>query len=190
MAMLKKIVTGGLLGGVVLIACMFLSDGLFGLRSGIEMNRLVNEGWVYEILKESIDEPGGYTINPPMEDPTGPFPTAEPVFSIHYSGLGHGAAGRIFLVNLAIAFMAPMIGAWMLSITSERILSSYARRVLFFAAIGLLLALFSDLMRYDIGAYALHHALMFAAQDFVSWTLAGLAVAWCVRSEAGAAHSA
>jgi hypothetical protein len=56
---------------------------------------------------------------------------------------------------------------------------------LFFAAIGLLFALFSDLMQYGIGAYALHHALILAAQDFVSWTLAGLVVARCVRPGAG-----
>ena len=163
--MAKKIVAGAVLGGMVLIAWIFLSNGLLGLNSSIEMNRLVNEDWVYEILKESIKKPGGYSVNPPLEGPFGPFPADEPVFSIHYSGLGHGAAGRIFMLNIAIAFAALLIAAWMLAMTSERILSSYWRRVLFFAAIGLLFAIFSDLMRYGIGAYSMRHALVFAAQS-------------------------
>jgi len=183
--MLKKVVLGGFLGGIVMIAWTFLSNGVLGLNSRIDMNRLVNEREVYEILKESIQGPGGYVVNPPLESPAGPFPAEEPVFSIHYSGLGHGAAGKVLLVNLAIVFLAPMIAAWMLSVTSKRIVSSYSRRVLFFAAIGLLFALFSDLMQYGIGAYALHHALILAAQGFVSWTLAGLVVARCVRPETG-----
>jgi len=181
--MLNKIVAGALLGWIVLIAWIFLSNGVLGINSGIDMNRLVNEDWVYEILKETIKEPGGYILNPPMEKPSGPFPADEPVFSIHYSGLGHGDAGRIFLVTLAIAFTAQIIAAWMLAVTSERILSRYSRRILFFAAIGLLFAIFSDLMQYGIGSYSLHHALIFAAQDFVGWTLAGFAVASVVRPE-------
>ena len=179
--MAKKIIAGGLLGGLVLVAWIFVSNGLLGLKSGIDMKRLVNEEWVYAVLKESVREPGGYSVNPPMESPSGPFPQDEPVFSIHYSGMGHEAAGRIFLLNLAIGFAAPLIAAWMLAMTSERVLGRFWSRVLFFAAIGLLFALFGDMMRYGIGAYALSHALIFAAQSLVGWTLAGLAVACCVK---------
>jgi len=188
--MVKKIIAGGLLGWVVLIVSIFLSNGVFGLNSAIDMKRLVNEEWVYAVLKESVKQPGGYSVNPPMESPRGPFPDDEPVFSIHYSGMGHEAAGRIFIVNLAIALAASLIAAWMLAVTGERVLSRYWRRVLFFAAIGLLFALFGDMMRYGIGAYSLNHALIFAAQDLACWTLAGLAVACCVKPETGAADPA
>jgi hypothetical protein len=181
--MLKKIVAGGLLGWVVMIAWIFLSNGILGIRSDIDMNRLLNEEWVYEILKESIREPGGYSVNPPLETPSGQFPENEPVFTIHYSGLGHEAAGRLFLVNIALAFAAQMLAAWLLSVTAERILARYSRRVLFFIGIGLLFALLGDMMRYGIGAYSLHHSLILAAQNLAGWTLAGLAVAWCVKPE-------
>ena len=123
--MLKKIVVGALLGWIVMIAWMFLSNGILGIRSDIDMNRLLNEEWVYEILKESIREPGGYSVNPPMESPTGPFPADEPVFTIHYSGLAHGDAGRIFQANLALALGAQLIAALLLSVTIERILARY-----------------------------------------------------------------
>ena len=118
--MLKKVVLGGFLGGIVLIASTFLSNGVLGLNSRIDMNRLVNERRVYEILKESIKEPGGYSVNPPLESPSGRFPAEEPVFSIHYSGLGHGAAGRILLANLAIVFLTSTIADWMLCCVSWR----------------------------------------------------------------------
>jgi hypothetical protein len=181
--MLKKIIVGGLLGWLTLIAWIFLSNGVLGLRSGIDMKRLVNEEWVYEVLNESIGEPGGYSVDSPVESPSGSVPPDAAVFSVHYSGLGHGAAGRIFLVNLCIALITPMIAAWMLAVTNERILSRYSFRVLYFVVIGLLLALFGDMMRYGIGSYALHHSLILAGQTLIGWTLAGLAVASVVKLE-------
>jgi hypothetical protein len=179
--MWKKITAGALAGWIVMIAWIFLSNGMLGIKSRIDMKRLVNEEWVYEVLKESITEPGGYSINPRMESPTGPFPEGEPVFSVHYSGLGHGAAGRIFIANLGLALAAQLIAAWMLSSAGRKMISSYSGRVLFYVAIGALFALFGDLMRYGIGSYSMHHALILAAQSLAGWLLCGLAVAAVVR---------
>ena len=55
--------------------------------------------------------------------------------------------------------------------------------MLIFVAIGLLFALFGDMMRYGIGAYSLRHSMILAAQSLAGWTFSGLAVAWCVKPE-------
>jgi hypothetical protein len=180
--MLKRILVSGLLGAIVMILWAFVANAIFGLRSSVDMNQVPNENHVYTVLKERIVEPGGYMCNPPLTS-AGVFPPDEPVFSIHYSGVGHESAGRLMVLGLVIAFVASMIAAWMLSLTGGRVISRYSRRVLFFAVIGLLFAVFSDLARFDIGGYPLISALLQGASDLISWTLAGLVMAWWIRPE-------
>jgi hypothetical protein len=80
-------------------------------------------------------------------------------------------------------FLAPTIGAWLLSLTSERILSNYFRKVLFFAGIGLLFAVFGDLSNFGIGNYPLSDALILAVYTIAIWTIVGLVVAWRMQPE-------
>ena len=87
------------------------------------------------------------------------------------------------VLGLVIAFVSSMIASWMLTLTGERVLCRYSRRVLFFGIIGLLFAVFGDLAKYDIGGYPLTSALLLGASDLISWTLAGLAMAWWIRPE-------
>lgn len=55
------------------------------------------------------------------------------------------------------------------------------RRVFFFAAIGLLLVVIGGPARFGIGGLPWRSALLLAANDFISWTLAGLVVARCME---------
>lgn len=177
--MMKKVVVAGLLGGFVLIGWTFVVNGLFGFRVAIDMNRIDNERLVYEVLRYNIAEPGRYIFDP---EPTEPgLPPDGPVFSVLYGGVGHEAAGMLALVQLPIAFIAPMIAAWMLSLTSRRVLSSYPRKVLFFAAIGLLIGLFAHLMNFGIGGYPVSSALILFVHEIALWTVMGLVAAWLIQ---------
>lgn len=180
--MVKKVFVSGLLGGVVLITLTIIANVIFGFNSRMDMKQILNERQVYEILKENIIEPGRYICNPEVTSSAG-FPEGEPVFSILYGGMGHAAAGSLFFVGLLAFFLAPTIGAWLLSITSERILSNYFRKVLFFAVIGLLFAVFSDLSNFGIGNYPLSDALILAVYTIAIWTIVGLVVAWRMQPE-------
>ena len=80
-----------------------------------------------------------------------------------------------------------MLAAWMLSVTSVRILCSYPRRVLFFTVIGLLFAVFGDLMQFGIGGYPLKAALLLALNSIIAWTVVGLVVVWRIKPEASVA---
>lgn len=180
---MKNTMGAGLLGGVVLILWTLVANGLFGLQSRIDMRQLPAEPQVYETLKEHVREPGRYAVNPQVTA-EGRFPDGEPVFSVLYSGIGHEAAGSLMLLGLLLFLLSPMIGAWMLAQSSERVKSSYGRKVLFFMAIGLLFAIYGDLTTFGIGNYPLNGALALAAYHVVTWTLVGLAVAWRIRPAA------
>ncbi len=180
--MLKKVIIAGMLGGVVLMVWTLVVNGIFRFQASIDMKRIEAERQVYEVLKEHIVDPGRYIINPELTSEMR-FPDGEPAFSVLYGGVGHESAGSFMLVGLVIFFLAPMIGAWMLSQTSERVMSSYPRKVLFFVAIGLLFALFTDLTDFGIGSYPLRDALLFAINHIVAWTLVGVVVAWRMKPE-------
>ncbi len=177
--MLKKVVVAGLLGGVVLIVWTFLVNGLLGFNNRINMKQIPDERLVYELLEEEVYEPGRYICNP--EGGEEGFPAEGPVFSILYSGMGHGDAGKMMLVQLPLFFLAPLIGAFLLSMASRKVLLSYGRKVLFFSLIGLLFAVFGDLNSFGIGGYPLESALILAAHSVVVWTIVGLVVAWRMK---------
>ena len=178
--MSKKVIVSGLLGGLVLIIWTFVVNGLFGFNLSVNMKQIPNERQVYKVLKENVIKPGRYTVNPELTSDMR-FPGYEPVFGVLYGGMGHESAGELVLVGLVVYLVVPIIGAWMLSQTSERVLSSYPRKVLFFVAIGLLFALFTDLLNYGIGDYPLRDALLLAAHSVLLWTAVGLVVAWQMK---------
>ncbi len=174
--MRKNVIIAGLLGGLVLIVWTFVVNGLLGFQANIDMNQLPAEREVYEVLRTHVVEPGRYALNPELTEGER-FPDNEPVFSVLYSGMGHESAGKLMLVGLGVFFLAPLIAAWMLSLGSEKLLSSYLQKVLFFAAIGLLFALSGDLMNFGIGGYAAKDTALLALNHIVAWILVGLVVA-------------
>jgi hypothetical protein len=183
---MKNVLGAGALGGVVLIVWTFVVNGILGFQARIDMKQIPAERQVYETLKEYVAAPGRYIVNPEVTSDQR-FPEGEPVFSVLYGGMGHEAAGQLMIVGLVILFLAPIVGAWMLSQASGRVLSSYPRKVMFFVAMGLLFAIFSDLAKWGIGNYSLRDAILLAANDLVVWTLVGLVVAWRIqRKEAHA----
>jgi len=178
--MFRRVILPGLVGGLVLIVWTFLVNGIFGFKSSIDMKQIPEERVVYEVLKENITEPGRYACNPEVVSERG-FPGNEPVFSVLYGGVGHEAAGRLMLVHLPLFFIAPIIVAWMLSVTSRRILSRYMRKVLFVAAVGLFLAVFVRLSDYGIGSYPPNDALVLALHDLVLWAVVGVVMGGMIR---------
>ena len=103
--MFKKVAVSGLLGMMILMGWTLLVNGVFGLNGRINMRQVSDERMVYEILKESIVEPGRYILNPELT-PSGVFPDGEPVFSVNYSGIGHESAGKVMLFQLAVYLLS------------------------------------------------------------------------------------
>jgi hypothetical protein len=175
-AMRKNVIMAGLLGFLVFVAWFFVVNGLLRFSANIEMKSIPEERFVYETLKEHVVEPGRYVMNPEVT-PERQFPGDEPVFSVLYSGMGHESAGMFMLIGLVVFLLAPTIAAWLLSQASDRVLASYPRKVLFFTMIGLLIALFSDVDKFNIGDYPLADMALLAGHTIVVWTVVGLVMA-------------
>jgi hypothetical protein len=174
--MSKRVVISGLAGALVLVVWTFVLNGVLGFHARLNMRQVPNERAVYEVLKSTIKEPGRYLLNPALT-PDGRFPENEPVFGVHYGGVGHEAAGVGVLLGLAQYLVGPMLGTWMLSKASRSFRSRFANRASFFVAIGVLVAMASDVGSFGIGGSPWPVALLSAAATVVTWAIVGLAVA-------------
>jgi hypothetical protein len=178
--MMKKVFVSGLAGAVVLLVWTFVLNGILGFNARLSMKEVPNEREVYNMLKATITEPGRYLCNPALTS-DGRFPENEPVFGIEDSGVGHEAAGLGAILGLLQFLIVPLIGAWMLSKTSERFGSRFVNRVWLFVVIGFLVAITGDLSSFGIGGTPLTVALIFAARTIVTWTILGLVIAALMR---------
>lgn len=175
-----RVLSAGLLGAVVMVLAAFVVNGMFGFTARLELRPVPNEAAVYALLKETVVEPGGYVVNPAVVAGRG-FPPNEPVFGLHYAGVGHEAAGRLQLLRLLTVLVATTLAAGIVSMASARVLASYGRRLGLFVLLALWLVVFTDLPRYDIGGHPWTSALAMAAFDLGLWALAGAVMAWRLR---------
>ena len=176
---MKRVLVPAVTGMVVMALWLLIVNGLFGFRRHLEMKRVPNESYVYAVLAVNVTEPGQYVCNPD------PLPDGSPdrdaaVYGILYSGIGHESAGALMLAQLTIVF-APLLATWLLSQMPDVMLRSYARKVLFFTAIGLVIALYVRLQEFGIAARTTGDAVKLAIHDMVLWTAIGSAVAWKLR---------
>jgi hypothetical protein len=178
--MLMRVIVAGILGGLVMVLLAFVVNGLLRLRASIDLNQIANERQVYEVLKENVTEPGRYVLNPALTEAR-VYPPGEPVFSVLYGGTGHESAGRLAVMRLGLAFILPIIACGLLSQAKPAVLSSYPRKVLFFAALGLIISLSTNLPAYGIGGYPLDSTVILSVHDFAVWTVAGVVMAWALR---------
>ena len=179
---MKNVLISGLLGALVLIGWLVVVDGILGFKRGLEMDQLSNERQVYEYLSNNVTEPGRYVVNPEVT-PDQAFPGDDPIFAIHYTGLGHDDAGQEMLVGLVVILLVPVLGAWLLRNASRRVLCRYGSRVLFFAIIGIVVALFGVVNRFGLASYTFGDAVILGVHDFTAFALAGLVVAWKVTPD-------
>jgi hypothetical protein len=176
--MMKSIVMSAVAGAVVLGLSAVVANAVLGLRPMVDVRRAANMEQVYRALRANISSPGGYIVQSAASDVT---PTDDPVFGVRYSGIGHASAGLTLAVQFLSALVACALVAALLSTVSERVGSSYGRRVTFVAAMGIAFAVYGDLPKYDIGGYPAGSAALLAASTFVAWSLAGLAMAGILR---------
>lgn len=178
--MFRRVLLSGLCGGVVTILFMIVVNGLLGFQARIDMNRLTNEPEVYEVLKKNVTEAGRYAVNPQLTA-SGRFPDGEPVFSVMYGGVGHEAAGSQALVQLPIFFLLPLLASWLLAHADRDLLASYPRKLVFYATVGLMIAIASRLTHFGIGGYPAHDAVALALFELVTWIAAGVVMAAIVK---------
>lgn len=181
--MLRRAVVPGLMGGLVLVVWAITVNGILGFKASIDMNRIPDERVVYEVLREHVTEPGRYVVNPPLNE-SGMFPAGEPVFGLTYGGVGHEAAGRHNLIQLAFFFVVPLMVAWVLLHADDSILKQYSRKLALFIVAGFIVGILNHLLDFGIGGYPLSDALVLVMHDVGMWTVLGFVMAWRIQPAA------
>jgi hypothetical protein len=178
--MKKEMLLSGLLGGIVIFAWLIISAGPLQI-SGNRAHPIPNDKEIHTLLKEKITEPGIYFLPDHPNENRNDYPDYEnePIFSVIYGGRNPNTFLGQMIFELFCIFAAPVIAAWMLSVTSERILAKYSRRVLFVAVLGLFLAVFSELFSEK----PLDNILLSSMNTLITWTLVGLVIAWRIKPE-------
>jgi hypothetical protein len=178
--MKKEILLSGLLGGIVIFVWLVISTGPLQI-SGNRALPIPNDKEIHTLLKERITEPGIYFLPDSPDENRDEYPDYEnePLFSIIYGGRTPGTFLGQLIFELFCIFAAPVIAAWMLSATSERILAKYYRRVLFVVVLGLFLAVFSDVFSEK----PLDNILLSSINSLITWTLVCLVIAWRIKPE-------
>lgn len=176
--MKKEILLSGLLGGIVIFAWLIISSELLRV-SGNRAQPIPNDKEIHTLLKERITEPGIYFLPDHPDGNRNDYPDYdnEPIFSVIYGGRTPGTFLGQLIFELFCIFAAPVVAAWMLSMTSERILAKYSRRVLFVAALGLFLAVFGDVFSEK----PMGNILLSSINSLIIWTLVGLVIAWRIK---------
>lgn len=176
--MKMRILIAGVVSVVVLFAWSFVANAILGMRPSVTMHRPANEAEVYDVLSKNILSPNGYVVQSAANVQG---PTTDPVFAVRNSGLTHADAGLTMVWHLMLWLIASLLVAELLSVTHQRILRSYPRKVLFVATCGLVIATLSELSQFDIGGLPLRSAGVLALSSFVGWVLAGLGMAKVIR---------
>lgn len=174
-----RVLAAGVLGFFVLAVWTLVVNGMFGFTARLAMNRVADEPAVHRLLEQNITAPGAYLVNPALTT-EGRFPDGEAVFAVTFSGMGHEAAGRMMLVDLARGFVVMLLATGLLAAASARVLSRWASRAAFVVVLGILQVLASDLARIGIGGWPSGTALAMAGFHVTGWALAAAAIAWVV----------
>lgn len=188
--MKKEVLVAGLLGGAVMLVWLFVTNAVLPFKSNLihQVLPLSNQLVVHEALRDNITESGTYSVPYLSLEEETQFPDYrnQPVYSITYEGYTHGGgSGGSTMSSLPVVIMAvfipPLIAAWMLSVASPAILAKYSRRFLFVAVLGVIVALYDDVLQMAFGPQSKDYLVFLALNNLIAWTLTGLVIARRIR---------
>lgn len=171
---MKKILLASVLGGLTLFVWGAISWMALPFHSQ-NMHGLSNEDAVVSVLKSGGATTGTYRI-PAITPDAMQKMKAGPNAMIQYTAEGVEPSALYYLKGLLIEIIAMWIAVLMLSKISWS-LASYGNRVKFMMMIGLLLVVAGRFSDWAFMGNSLGFTLVFAADDLIGWTLAGLVVA-------------
>ena len=149
-----------------------------------ELRTMPDQVPIHQALKQRITEPGTYVcpyLAPNERAAVFPNYLNEPIFAVNYKGYTHATVPGFASVGVLSFLLAPMAAAWLLSQASQRVLATYFRRLLFVTALGLFIAVSSDLLRGLTDEQPFPAVAEMAAVSVITWALVGLVVAWRIN---------
>ncbi len=185
---MKKILIGGIAGGVVLFIWSFLTWVILPLHEP-SLHKIPNEDAAISALQSNLDEHAVYIF------PKGPGPSADQASEDAWmKKMKRGPTGMIIydprgtdpmmphqmVIGLILDILSAMIVVWFLS-RSTALGSQFIGRVAFCSMFGIFVSIFDHLMTWNWMGFPgdFVHAMMIDA--VLGWILAGVAIAALVR---------
>lgn len=183
---MKKVLLASVLGGLTLFIWGAISWMAFPFH-GDDLRPLTNEDAVVAAFKAGNATTGTYRLPSMARDANRDAVMAKtkagPVAIIQYTAEGYDPMNPMYYVKgLLIYIIAMWIAVMMLSKISYS-LATYGNRVRFMMMIGVILAVACRLNDWAFIGYPTKFTLLFAADDIIGWTLAGLVVARFTKPE-------
>ena len=190
--MTRKIVLGGVLGGLALFAWGMVSHMALGLTDS-SVKSLPNETAIVGALQESVKAPALYVFPAAgMEAPPDQKEAAMKDWSEAYRrgprGLliyeptgGNPSMASFLLTQLGVCVVVCLIAAWVLGQAAAAV-PRYGNRVCLVSALGLLASVFVDVPYWNWYSFPSHYTLMALVDRTVGMTVAGLVIARFVKS--------
>jgi len=178
--MTKNILIAGLLGGIAMTVWLVVSNAMLPFKSELMHKRLPLEDQLalHGALAAHVTETGLYSVPylPHGDEDRFPDYRDQPVYAVHYDGTTHGAGSPLSAMPFAAIFASALLAAWMLASAGDGVRSGYLRRVLFIAAIGVIMALADDVLQMSFGPQPRDYLTFLAVNNVVTWLIAGLVI--------------
>jgi len=194
--MAKRVLIGGILGGVALYLWMFVAHEVLGIGE-MGVREIPNEATVLNAMQGSIPEAGFY-IYPGFG--LGPKPTSEqrnaamPAYMKKYEQSPHGiliyhppsgafSFGKLLAKQGALNLFEGLLAAWLLSwVAAGR---AYAARVVFVGAIGILAAVTTNLEYLNWYEFPSSYVAGYMTTQILGYVIVGLVAGAFVKEKAG-----
>ena len=191
--MTKRILLGGVLGGIVLFLWSFVSHELLPLGE-VGLKSIPNEGAVLGALRDNIKEPGFYFF-PWREESPGATkqqqeatmkqwqekymagPTGILIYKVHGE---QAMSPRLLLTELGADIALMLVAAFLLA-QAAGALGTFLGRALFVAALSLVGWLDIHVSYWNWYGFPTDYTLATLADAFIGYWLAGIVLAWLVK---------
>lgn len=186
--MSKNVLIAGLLGGVVMTLWLLVSNAILPIKHQLIHQSLPLDSQLalHGALAGNITETGTYSVPYLSREDETRFPDYrnQPVYSVTFEGGTHGAGSSPSFMPLIAIFVSTFLAAWLLASAGDGVRSCYYRRVLFVAAIGLIMALADDVLQMSFGPQPKDYLAFLAVNNVITWLLVGLAIGGLIKGRA------
>lgn len=186
---MKKVLIGGIAGGIVLFVWGAFAWTVLPLHRP-SLHTIPNEDAMISVLKTNLDTKAVYLF-PALPDQNGNRAAEQaqkmqqgPVGMIVYDPQGMAPMMTSRFVNgLILNFAAALLAAWFLSRSTARG-SPYLSRVMFCGVLGIFASFVSFLPAWNWLGYPLDYTTAMVADAVVGWLITGLVIAAIVKTPA------
>ncbi|HVZ39894.1 MAG TPA: hypothetical protein VHI13_11500 [Candidatus Kapabacteria bacterium] len=183
---MKRILLGGILGGVTLFAWSFLSWMILPLHDS-SLRDFTNDSAVAQVLLANVPESGVYHL-PAIRGRAGESHDAgmarmmkgqHMLAAVRLGDMSSGDFGTLYGLQLLFMILTGCMMAWLLTRTTGL---GYLGAASFLAVVGAVVAVTADLPNWNWWGFSLPFTIAYVVDHIVGSFLAGLVMARFVRS--------